>query len=176
MNHVHKAPDRSRVLLMARGPRRFTWLVVLILGLMAVGMAVKALRADAGEQDRNLTLPMPVQINRVLHETDTAQVFREVDEGDHVTVAVGERFAVVLSSWAEWRVEAAPDFVRQVDARIDSSQAGSVAGGDSWQITVFEVTEAGEGELRFVLGRPWMEGDRLSEYRLTLRAEARVAR
>lgn len=162
---------------MTRRPRRFTWLVVLILGLMAVGMAVRALRAESKEQqDRPATLPMPTQLHRVIRETDTVHVFGAVDDGDHVTVAVGERFAVVLSSWAEWRVEAAPDFVRQVDARIDSSQAGSVASGDSWQIRVFEATEAGEGELRLVLGRPWMEGDRLSEYRLTLRAEARAAR
>lgn len=161
---------------MARGPRRFTWLVALILGLMAVGMAVRALRADAREQDHSLTLPMPAQISRVLREADAAHVFREVDDGDRVTVEVGERFAVVLSSWAEWRIEAAPSFVRQVDARIDSSQAGSVAGGDSWQVMVFETTEAGEGELRLVLGRPWMEGDRLSEYRLTLTVEARATR
>ena len=161
---------------MKRGPRRFSWLVFLILGLMAIGMAVNALRAEAREQEHSVSLPMPVQIRRVLLETDTAQVFREVDDGDHVTVTVGERFAVVLSNWAEWRVETAPDFVRQADARIDSSQAGREPGGDSWQITVFEATEVGEGELRLVLGRPWMEGDRLSEYRLILSAEARAAR
>lgn len=161
---------------MKRGPRRFSWLVFVILGLMAVGMAVKALRAEAREQDHSLALPMPAQISRVLRETDAAHVFREVDDGDRVAVAVGERFAVVLSSWAEWRIDAAPGFVRQVSARIDSSQAGSVAGGDSWQVMVFETAEAGEGELRLVLGRPWMEGDRLSEYRLILSAEARAAR
>jgi len=155
---------------MARGPRRFTWLVVLILGLMAVGMAVKALRADATEQDRGLTLEVPVEARRVLREADVTHVFREVDEGERVTVSEGERFAVVLSSWAEWRVEAAPAFVREIEARTGSSQAGSVAGGDSWQVRVFEVSEAGEGELRLVLGRPWMDDDRLSEYRLTIRA------
>lgn len=160
---------------MADRPKRYGWLVFLILGLMALGVAIKALRADAGEQDHGATLPIPAEVRRVIREADAAHVFREVDEGDHVTVAVGERFAVVLSNWAEWRVEATPDFLRRIEARTGLSQNGSADGGDSWQITVFEATEAGEGELRLVLGRPWMEDDRLSEYRLTIRAEARPA-
>ena len=61
-------------------------------------------------------------------------------------------------------------------AYIAGEEGAGAAGADQWQVLVFEVEAPGEGELRLVLGRPWIEGDRMQDYRLTVRATARPER
>ena len=146
---------------MARRVKRYSWLVFLILGLMAVGMAVKAIRAEPeAPQARALAAPVPAGVTRT---------FDEADDKATATVAVGERFAVVLSSWAEWRVEAAPAILRHVETRTGPVEDTTATGADQWQVLVFEAVSPGSGELGLTLGRPWIEGDRIRDYTLAIR-------
>src|SRR5690606_29250807 len=134
---------------MADRPKRYRWLVLLILGLMALGMAIKALRAEPeARETRGVAAPVPPGVTRT---------FGELDDGGTASVAVEERFAVVLSSWAEWRLEETPSFLRHVETRTGPAGDSAAAGADQWQVTVFDAVEAGEGHLRLVLGRPWDE-------------------
>lgn len=144
----------------ARGPRRCNWLVFLILGLMAFGALLNACAAEpSGGNGGEIAAPVPAGVVRT---------FDEGDDGARAALAVGETFAVTLKSWAEWRIEASPSFLRHVDIRTGRAVEGDATGADLWQVMVFEATETGEGELRFVLGRPWEQGDRMAEYRLTV--------
>lgn len=143
----------------SRGPRRHSWLVFLILGLMALGALLKACAEPEGRDGDAIAAPVPAGVTRT---------FGEGDDGARATVGVGETFAVTLKSWAEWRIEASPSFLRHVETHTGPAVEGDAAGADQWQVMVFEATAAGEGDLRFVLGRPWEQGDRMAEYRLTV--------
>lgn len=144
----------------ARGPRRYNWLVLLILGLMAFGALLNACVAEPeGRDGGEIAAPVPAGVVRT---------FGEGEDGARASLAVGETFAVTLRSWAEWRIDALPSFLRHVETRTGPAVEGDAAGADQWQVMVFEATAAGEGDLRFVLGRPWEQGDRMAEYRLTV--------
>ena len=145
----------------ARGPRRYNWLVFLILGLMALGALLKACAEPERRDGDAIAAPVPAGVVRT---------FDEGDDGARASVGVGETFAVTLRSWAEWRIEASPAFLRHVETRTGPAVEGDAAGADQWQVMVFEATAAGEGDLRFVLGRPWEADDRMDEYRLTVQA------
>lgn len=146
-----------------RGPRRYNWLVFLILGLMALGAVLKACTEAENRSGDETAAPVPAGVVRT---------FGEGDDGARASVAVGETFAVTLRSWAEWRVEASPPFLRHVETRKGPAVEGDAEGADQWQVLVFEATTAGEGDLRLVLARPWEAGDRLAEYRLGIEATA----
>lgn len=148
----------------ARGPRRYNWLVFLILGLMALGALLNACAGPESRDGDDIAAPVPAGV---------ARTFGPGDDGAGVTATVGEPFAVALKSWAEWRIEAAPSFLRHVETRTGPAVEGATEGADQWQVLVFEATGAGEGDLQLVLGRPWQEDDRLDDYRLTITARAR---
>lgn len=152
---------------MAHAPRLRIWLVVTLLGGIAVGM-ITACSAEPGHRpERPVAAPVP---------GDLAHNLGEADDGQVLEVAVGERFAVTLAHWAEWRVDDSPGFLSHAETLTGPAVDSDAAGSDQWQALVFEVQAPGEGELRLVLGRPWIEGDRIREYRLTVRATAQPAR
>lgn len=151
----------------ARGRRGYHWLVLLVFGFMALGVLLKACTAEPdwrGEDE--IAAPVPAGV---------VGTFGKGDDGARASIAVGETFAVTLRSWAEWRIEAVPSFLRHIDTRTGPAITGDAQGADQWQVMVFEATEAGEGDLRFVLARPWEADDRLAEYRLTVQATDRPA-
>ena len=148
--------------LMAHAARSRLWPVVLILGGIALGMAIGSCSAEWGDRpERAIAAPVPDNVARNLGEADDGQVLE---------AAVGQRFSVTLAYWAEWRVDEIPAFLSHAETLTGPTVDTRATGSDQWQVLVFEVQTPGEGELRLVLGRPWIEGDRMREYRLTVRA------
>jgi hypothetical protein len=153
--------------------RSHRWLVAALLALMAIGAAVGALQAQAASARQHAASPLPrsfpPELRRLVREANAGRVFGTLDDGTVATFAAGERFAVILSSWAEWRVEAVPPGVRLVSSGAVAPSGGATPGSDVWQVTIFEAVEPSHGDLALALGRPWMENDRLDSFRLTVR-------
>jgi hypothetical protein len=153
---------------MTHAPRRHARLVVVILAGIAFGMATASCSVERGGwPERAIAAPVP---------DDVARNLGEADDEEAVEAIVGERFSVALADWAEWRVDHAPDFLSHAETLTGPAVDTRATGSDQWQVLVFEVQAPGEGELRLVLGRPWIEGDRIREYRLTVRATVRPER
>lgn len=152
---------------MALAPRRQTPRIAAILAGIALGMTTASCSAEWGERpERAIAAPVPDDVARKLGEADDGQVLQ---------AAVGERFSVTLAHWAEWRVDEIPAFLSHAETLTGPAVDTDAAGSDQWQVLVFEVQAPGEGELRLVLGRPWIEGDRMQDYRLTVRATGPAA-
>lgn len=83
--------------------------------------------------------------------------------GSTVDLKVGERFSVSLSGVPTagyvWGVEALPAFLAKAgEAGGPTSSAQFLpgfAGGNHWEVLIFEATAAGEGELVLSQRRPW---------------------
>ncbi len=147
---------------MTHASRRHARLVVVILSGLALGVAAASCSAEWGERpERAIAAPAPDDVARNLGEADDGQV---------LVAAVGQRFSVTLAYWAEWRVDEIPAFLSHAETLTGPTVDTRATGSDQWQVLVFEVQAPGEGDLRLVLGRPWIEGDRMQEYRLTVRA------
>lgn len=147
---------------MTHAVRSRLWPVVLVLGGLTLGMATTSCSAEWRDRpERPIAAPVP---------DDVARNLGEAEDGEVIEAAVGERFSVALAHWAEWRVDESPGFLSHAETLTAPAVDTDAAGADQWQVLVFEVQAPGEGELRLVLGRPWTEGDRMREYRLTVRA------
>ncbi len=85
------------------------------------------------------------------------------DEGKTVSVPVGAKVSVALvgvpTAGYLWGVAAAPEFLAKVETlggpTIDAQRQPGFAGGNHWEVTVFEVKGPGKADLVFEQRRPW---------------------
>lgn len=88
---------------------------------------------------------------------------READAGKTISLKVGERFTISLvgvpTAGYVWTPETVPAFLVKKDeatgATIKQQNQPGYAGGNHWEVTAFEATAAGSGELELVQKRPW---------------------
>ena len=96
------------------------------------------------------------------------RTFTTLDEDGEARLTPGQRFAVRLASWAEWRPDAIPPGLRHVETLIGSTTEEDLPGADQWQVLVFEAVSPGEGELRLGLFRPGSPEAPLNTFRLRI--------
>lgn len=85
------------------------------------------------------------------------------DAGKSVDVKVGEKVAVALSGVPTagyvWGASAPPAWVKATDGPGGSTTTSQFlpgfAGGNHWEVVVFEAVAAGEGEITLAQRRPW---------------------
>jgi inhibitor of cysteine peptidase len=85
------------------------------------------------------------------------------DAGATIAIKTGEKFSVSLSGVPTagyvWMPEDLPSFLAKTDElggpTTSAQQQPGFAGGNHWEVTVFEAKAAGEGELVMVQRRPW---------------------
>lgn len=88
---------------------------------------------------------------------------READDGKTITLKVGDRFSISLvgvpTAGYVWTPEKVPAFLAKKEeasgATIKQQHQPGYAGGQHWEVTAFEATAAGSGELELVQKRPW---------------------
>lgn len=133
-----------------------------------VAVALLALAAPALAQD--LPAPTPEDIGvRVTAAQD----------GTSVEVSVGEALAVELqsapSTGSSWRVASRPDFLgeaEQLSGPVTAQAPGArpLLGAPRWQVFVFPVSAAGEGEVVIEKRGPGVNGAVLQTLHFTITA------
>lgn len=101
--------------------------------------------------------------------------------GSTIDVSVGERFAISLSGVPTagymWAVEALPDFLEKTGETGGSTSTAQFlpgfAGGNHWEVLVFDARAAGQGELVLVQRRPWEDAGQPDDQRFKLNVRVR---
>lgn len=102
------------------------------------------------------------------------------DAGKSITIKVGEKVAVALSGVPTagyvWAASAPPAWVAASDGPGGATSSAQFlpgfAGGNHWEVVIFEAKAAGEGEITLAERRPWetaAEPD-ASTFKFTLKA------
>jgi len=128
---------------------------------LIAAMAVMALLAACASKNApaayaSLAAPTPA---------DVTLKITGASDGQNVTAKVGTKIAVELigtpTAGYLWKVEQKPAFLElagEYGGPTSSAQLEpGFAGGNHWEAFVFNVTAAGEGELRLEQGRAWEE-------------------
>lgn len=119
-------------------------------------------------QNQGLAPPTPAEV---------ATHIRAEQNGQTVTVAVGQRFAVELvgvpTAGYVWAATQTPSFLSAAgETTGDTTQAQSqpgFAGGNHWEVLMFTATAAGSGELVLEQRRPWETGQPAAQtFRVTI--------
>jgi predicted secreted protein len=92
-----------------------------------------------------------------------ARTLTSEDAGKSFDVKVGDKIAVALSGVPTagyvWGASAPPAWVKATDgpggATTSSQFLPGFAGGNHWEVVVFEAVAAGEGEITLAQRRPW---------------------
>ena len=108
----------------------------------------------AGSEHASLPAPTPAGV---------ALVVREADDGQNVTIKVGQRIAVELigvpTAGYMWTPVETPAFLEAAGDYGGPTSSAQLepgfAGGNHWEAFLFNVTGAGEGVLRFEQRRAW---------------------
>jgi predicted secreted protein len=121
------------------------------------------------------TGPLAAPVENTATRTITAEM-----EGQVITVAVGERFAVALvgvpTAGYLWRAETLPPFLVTAGegggpTRQEQRQPG-FAGGNHWEVAYFTATAPGEGVLTLNQRRPWEAAEPPAQsFTVTIRAQ-----
>ncbi|NWG52330.1 MAG: protease inhibitor I42 family protein [Hydrogenophilaceae bacterium] len=131
--------------------------------LIIAGLAACAPQA---QEERNPPAAPPAARTDALPAptpSDVAVRIAAANAGATVAVAVGQRFAVELvgvpTAGYLWEVADRPDFIIvRGEAGGPTSRAQlqpGFAGGNHWEVTIFEATGPGVGTIRMVQRRPW---------------------
>lgn len=133
----------------------------------AVGAAPKPCKFVA----RDLPPPQPAGV---------AKVLTAADAGTTLALKVHDKFAVsfrgVPTAGYVWGAEAIPPFVKDAGSTGGATSTAQFlpgfAGGNHWEVLIFEVTAAGQSEMSFAQRRPWEKDTPPSDtFKFTLKAE-----
>lgn len=126
--------------------------------VMAASAAIAACASvktpDGTAQYQSLPAPTPA---------DVATKITAASDGQNVTVKKGTKVAVELigtpTAGYVWKIAKKPGFLEPAGEYGGPTSSAQLeegfAGGNHWEAFLFNVTGAGEGELRFEQGRPW---------------------
>lgn len=118
------------------------------LSLLAVACATGGASPDAPHQSTALAAPTPAGV---------ALVIKAENDGQNVTVKTGSKLAVELigvpTAGYLWVATKTPPFLNPAGEYGGPTSSAQLepgfAGGNHWEAFLFDVTAAGEGELRF---------------------------
>jgi predicted secreted protein len=125
--------------------------------------------AQAAKDSGGLSAPTPEGYQSVLQS----------ENGSVVEAKVGAKLAVELvgtpTAGYVWMGEKIPVFLKATGERSGNTSAAQsqpgFAGGNHWEVLLFEVTAAGEGELVIVQRRPWETNTEPSDtFKITVKA------
>jgi inhibitor of cysteine peptidase len=126
--------------------------------------------------------PAPVTSNASLPAPTPSDVATHVgagQSGQRVEVGVGRRFAIELvgapTAGYIWAVTQAPAFVALSEGMSGPTSAAQTqpgfVGGNHWEVFVFTVSGAGEGEIVMEQRRPWEDSEPPADtFRVTIEA------
>ena len=128
--------------------------LLIIVGLAACAPQMEPTPGPPAPRSDILEAPTP---------DDVAMRIGRANAGATVEVAVGQRFAIELvgvpTAGYRWEVAARPDFIAvrgEVGGpTIAAQREPGHAGGNHWEVTVFEATGPGSGDILMVQRRPW---------------------
>lgn len=128
--------------------------IVIAAALCALGLAACAPSSKEGAVSESVAAPQPAGVTHRLEAKDKGGAF---------TLAVGQRVSVSLvgvpTAGYVWDAAAPPAFLKKIAEQSGpttkaQSQPG-FAGGNHWEVLVFEAVAPGKGELRLEQKRPW---------------------
>ncbi len=135
--------------------------ILFSIALLAVACAPQeAPVSDAPSAANNGALPAPTP-------SDVAVRINETQNGQSVSVAVNERFAVELvgvpTAGYQWAPAQLPAFLTRAGEAggptIAAQSQPGYAGGNHWQVPMFAATAPGSGEVVLEMRRPWESGE-----------------
>jgi predicted secreted protein len=145
--------------------------------LFAVALA---LAACAPGQDAKEETPVASSSVAAPTPSDVAVRITQEQNGQTVTVAVNQRFAIELigvpTAGYVWAPASVPDFITRAgetggNTTQTQSQPG-YAGGNHWEVTMFAATAPGTGEIVMEQRRPWETNEPASQtFRVTIVAQ-----
>lgn len=115
---------------------------------------------DAPRPANTSALPAPTPSDVGVHVNDT-------QDGQSVSVAVNERFAIELvgvpTAGYQWAPARMPAFLTRAGEASGPTSAAQnqpgFAGGNHWEVLMFAATAPGSGELVLEMRRPWESGE-----------------
>jgi predicted secreted protein len=91
-----------------------------------------------------------------------------------VHVKVGQEFSIPLKTIATagyiWRIQSLPDALRSLETKKEKLGGETKPGDPTTQVFRFQVLEAGEHTMVFVLSRPW-ESQSMETHKVIVKAE-----
>jgi predicted secreted protein len=142
-----------------------------IVALMLLASCAGSAPSTAGGEHSSLAAPTPAGVARVVNESD---------DGQNVTIRVGQTIAVELvgvpTAGYLWTPVETPPFVEAAGEYGGPTSTAQLeegfAGGSHWEAFLFKANAAGEGALRFEQRRPWEDGEPpVDEFSIYLFAE-----
>ena len=144
--------------------------IVLALTVLAAACAPQQTPAPAAPAAENAALPAPTP-------SDVGVRINETQNGQSVSVAVNERFAVELvgvpTAGYQWAPAQMPAFLTRAGETggptIAAQNQPGFAGGNHWEVLMFVATTPGSGELVLEQRRPWETSEPPSDtFRVTI--------
>ena len=134
-------------------------------GSRAVAVACSVwIVAATGVQSHESKSTTELQVWQVQRVSNKPAVLAIGETPTHVDVTVGQRLEVrlpaMLGAGLSWTVTAAiPSFLRLIEQRTERVSPRQQDGGPELQVFSFEAIGAGEGQLAFAYGRPWLSNE-----------------
>ena len=110
-----------------------------------------------------------------------ARDFRAADSGSKADFKAGDLISISLvgvpTAGYQWMVEAKPDFLTQVGEAGGATSTAQFlpgfAGGNHWEVLVFQADKSGKGELTLAERRPWEDASEPASdtFSVTIRVE-----
>ena len=138
-------------------------------GLAALVLGAAMMTACAGPAETASSSSAPNEASSptgavaVPVEEGVALVIGAAQQGQTVTVAVGERFAVALvgvpTAGYVWAPQSVPEFITRAGEgggpTTQAQRQPGFTGGNHWEVHYFAATAAGEGTITLAQRRPW---------------------